>query len=73
MILGRNISYSYFLSISGKKISSTDEVKLLGVTVDNKQTFKTNSNELCSNASYKLHALRQIGTFHQFRNRTYFY
>ena len=60
MVLGRSISDSYILNFDGTKNSFTDEVTLLGVTTDNKLTFKNNSDELCRKASYKLHALRRM-------------
>ena len=46
MILGRNIFGSYLLNIASKKISSTNGVKLLGVIIDNKLTFKKHITEL---------------------------
>ena len=41
MVLGRSISDSHVLNIDGMEITSTDEVMLLGVSIDNKLTFKT--------------------------------
>ena len=45
------------------KITSTDEVRLHGVSIDNKLTFKNHIDELCRRASYKLYALRRIKPF----------
>ena len=45
------------------KPTSTDQVTLLGVTIDNKLKFKNHIDELCRKASYKLHALRDIRPF----------
>ena len=36
MVLGRNISDCYVLNIDGMEFTSTDEVMLLGVSIDNK-------------------------------------
>ena len=44
------------------EITSTDEVTLLGVSIDNKVTFKNHIDELYRKISYKLHALRRIRT-----------
>ena len=45
------------------KITSTDEVTLLGASIDNKLTCKNHIDELCRRASYKLYALRRIKPF----------
>ena len=37
-----------------------NEVKLLGVTIDNELKFKKHVEDLCKKASYKLHVLRRI-------------
>ena len=68
MILGRNIPDSYVLNIDDMNITSTDEVTLLGVTIDNKLTFWKLIDELCRKASYKLHILRRIRPFYQKKN-----
>ena len=63
MVLGKSISDSYVLNIDGIEITSTDEVTLLGVSIDNKLTFKNHIDELCRKAPYKFHALRRIRPF----------
>ena len=63
MILGKGTSDSYVLNIDGMVITSTDEVTLLGVSIDNKLTFKNHIDELCRKAPYKFHALRRIRPF----------
>ena len=45
------------------EITSTDEVTLLGVSIDNKLTFKNHIDKLCRKASYKLYVLRHIRPF----------
>ena len=63
MVLGRIKFYSYVLRFDGMKISSADEVTLLGVTTDNKLTLKNHIDELCRKAPYTFHALRRIRSF----------
>ena len=52
-------------------ITSTDEVTLLGVTIDNKLTFRNHIDELCRKASNKLHILRRIRPFYQKKKLSY--
>ena len=52
MTLGRSISDSYVLKIDGMKITSTDKVTFLVVSINNQLTFKNNIDELCRKASY---------------------
>ena len=44
-------------------IKCEDSVKLLGVTIDNKLTFKEHLSNLCKKVSLKLHALARISNF----------
>ena len=56
-----NIQTSKFLfNINGKIIPCSNEVKLLGIIIDNELKFKKYIEDLCKKASYKLHALRRI-------------
>ena len=60
MVLGvKNIAL-FSLNVNGKIITCSNEVKLLGITIDNQLNFKKYIEELCKKASYKLHALRRI-------------
>lgn len=63
MVLERSTSDSYVSNIDDMKISSTDEVTLLEVLIDNKLTSKSHINDLCRKALYKIHALRGINPF----------
>ena len=63
MVFRGSISDSYIPNIDGMENTSTDEVTLLGVSIDNKLTFKNYIDELCRKASYKRHALRRIRPF----------
>ena len=60
MILGvKNIAH-FTINVNGKIIPCSNELKLLGVTIDNELEFKKHIEDLCKKASYKLHALRRI-------------
>ena len=60
MILGKSTRQTIILNINNIKIRETQIVELLGLTIDNRLTFKDHINMLCRRASYKLHALRRI-------------
>ena len=48
------------LNINQMKIEESQKEVLLGLTIDNRLTFKDHVDMLCSTANYKLHALRRI-------------
>ena len=60
MILGKSTRQTITLNINNIKIRESQNVELLGLTIDNRLTFKDHFNMLCRRASYKLHALRRI-------------
>ena len=60
MILGKSTRQTIILNINNIKIRESQNVELLGLTIDNRLTFKDHINILCRRASYKLHALRRI-------------
>ena len=45
------------------KVEASDDILLLGITIDKKLTFKQHIENLCRKAQYKLHALRCIRKF----------
>ena len=47
------------LNVNNKNIPCSNEVKLLGITIDNDLKFKKNIENPWKNASHKLHALRK--------------
>ena len=59
-ILGKSTRQSIILNINSIKIRESSSVILLGLTTDNRLTFKDHINILCRRASFKLHALRRI-------------
>ena len=60
MILRKSTRQSIILSINNMKIRESSNVVLLGLTIDNRLTFKDHIHILCRRASFKLHALRKI-------------
>ena len=59
----------YWANIGNFSIKNTKYQKLLGLTIDNKQTFKNNVTNLCSKASQKLHALSRVSNYMTFAQR----
>ena len=60
IVLGVKNIVPFRLNVNGKIIPCSNEVKLLGVTIDNELKLKKHIEDLCEKASYKLHALRRI-------------
>ena len=60
MVLGVKNIVNFTINVNGKIIPCSNEVKLLGITIDNELKFKKYIEDLCKKASYKLHALRRI-------------
>ena len=63
MILGDRSHQKHELKINLIKVEDSDDVLLLGITIDKKLTFKEHVENLCRKAQYKLHALRRIRKF----------
>ena len=61
IVLGVKNIAPFRLNVNDKITSCSNEVKLLGITIDNKLKFKKHIKDICKKASYKLHALRRIG------------
>ena len=60
MILGKSTRQTIILNINNIKIRESQNVELLGLTIDNRLTIKDHINMLCRRTSYKIHALRRI-------------
>ena len=56
MILGDKSHHKHELKINSIKVEASDDVLLLGITIDKKLTF-THVENLCRKAQYKLHTL----------------
>ena len=63
MFLGSNIDNSKIIYLW---VNSRSEVKLLGITIDDKLSFTTHIENLCSTASNRLRALARIRKFISF-------
>ena len=50
----------FTINVNDKIIPCSNEVKLLGITIDNELKFKKHIEDLCKKAFYELHALRRI-------------
>ena len=48
------------LNINQIKMKESQKLVLLGLTIDNRLTFKDQVDMLCSTPNYKFHALRKI-------------
>ena len=60
MTLGKSLRQPIILNINQIKVEESQKVVLLGLTIDNRLTFKDHIDILCSTANYKLHALSRI-------------
>ena len=63
IILGDKSHLKHILNINSIKIEASDDILLLGITIDKKLTFKQHIENLCRKAQYKLHALKRIRKF----------
>ena len=55
--------HRHILKINAIKVEASDNVLLLGITIDNKMTFKQHIENLCRKAQYRLYALGRIIKF----------
>lgn len=62
MIVGKS-NYNYELTVMSNNILAIDEIKLLGVTIDNKLTFSSHIKLVLSKIHAKMAALRRIRNF----------
>ena len=63
MMLGDKSHHKHILKINLIKVEASDDILLLGITIDKKLTFKQHIENLCQKAQDKLHALRRIRKF----------
>ena len=63
MVLGDKSHHKHILKINQIKVETSDNVLLLGITIDKKLTFKRHNENLCRKAQYKLNVLRRIRKF----------
>ena len=60
MILSKKSYQPQKLSVNTFTIDESDEVELLGVTIDKELNFSKHIDKLCRNAQYKICALKRI-------------
>ena len=60
MVLGVKNTVHFTINVNGKITPCSNEVKFLGITIDNELKFKKHIKDLSKKASYKLHFLRRI-------------
>ena len=60
MALGHNVGATESFSYKGKVLVNSSEETILGITIDNKLSFKTHIKNLCRKVSNKLNALSRI-------------
>ena len=60
MILSKKSYQPQKLSVNTFTIGKSDEVELLGLTIDKELNFSKHIDKVCHNPQHKLHALRQI-------------
>ena len=65
MILRDRPHRKHVLKINSIKAEPSDDGLLLGITIDQKITFKQHIENLCQKAQYKIRALRRIKRFSQ--------
>ena len=63
MILSKKVNQPQNLSANTFTTDESDEVELVGLTVDKELNFSEHIDKLCRNAQYKLHALREIRNY----------
>ena len=63
MFLGRKDMSKLCLNISGNLISSSNQVKLLGVSIDNSLKFQAHVKELCRKVNLKVNAFIRLRPF----------
>ena len=62
-LLISNNSKDICINVEDEVIECENSVKLLGVTIDNKLTFKDHVSNICKKASQKLHVLARISNY----------
>ena len=63
IILDRRGSPSFSLSVQDDIVVSTNSLKILGVTLDDKLKFNLHVNDLCKKASRQINALKRIARY----------
>ena len=59
-MLSRNGEVSIPLSVHNNILYPTDEIKVLGVTLDDSLNFKSHVTDICNRASRQINLIRQL-------------
>ena len=59
-VSNKNQDSSITVSVDGSNIQSSTDLKLLGVTIDNRMTFNAHIRDVCKKTSMKIGALRLL-------------
>ena len=60
---------NYCINVDGFNIPNSPSQKPLGVTIDNKMSFKFHLTNICADASQKLHGLSRVGNYMTLKQR----
>ena len=63
MILGTNTDIKVNFFLDGNKIGKSQKRVLLGITIDDKLSFKRHIENICRKSKYKLDTLQHIKVF----------
>ena len=73
MFLGLKKNQNLALAINGNVIANSDEVKLLGVTIDSQLNFKSHVKGLCAKANRKANAFARVAKYIDFQKAKLLY
>ena len=68
-LLLSNTDKNFFIKVGEQLIYNSDSEKILGVTFDNKLSFKNHISTICKKANQKLHALARVSNYMSFFQR----
>ena len=63
LALTRGVSFPFEISVNGNNISSCQEIKVLGVTLDEKLNFNSHISGLCKKASRQINILKRLSKY----------
>ena len=64
-----HIDQEYILHLKNHKITTKENVKLLGIDIDNKLKFDYHISKICSKASNQLHAISRLENYLGFKEK----
>ena len=73
VIMNRRGTVQASVPVHGGALASTDDIKVLGVTLDTRMTFSPFVSEICKRASRQINALKRISKFLNIQGRLAIY